>query len=163
MQLNQSLWHAITLGVAISTIPVSATRAQEQIIYRCKKLDGTPLYTNVGNPKDCPKVSIDPVVVPRLLTPRQQASPSPAGFPKVDATTQKSRDSDRRRILEDELHDKEAQLEALKRDYNNGEPERQGGERNYQRYLDRTERLKSDIARAESDIASIRNEIAKVQ
>jgi SMC interacting uncharacterized protein involved in chromosome segregation len=81
----------------------------------------------------------------------------------VDATTQKSRDSDRRRILEDELHDKEAQLEALKRDYNNGEPERQGGERNYQRYLDRTERLKSDIARAESDIASIRNEIAKVQ
>ena len=89
--------------------------------------------------------------------------PSPAGFPKVDGATQKSRDSDRRRILEDELHDKEARLADLKREYNSGEPERQGDERNYQKYLDRTARLKADVARAEGDVASIRSEIGKVQ
>ena len=35
-----------------------------------------------------------------------------------------------------------------------GQPERQGNERNYQKYLDRTQKLKDDIARTESDVNS---------
>jgi hypothetical protein len=130
--------------------------------FKCVDEHGGVTYTNVGTGKGCTKIAVDPVVIPGFKAPTK-AGPTPAGFPKVDNSTQKARDSDRKRILEDELHDKEAQLAVLKREYNNGEPERQGDERNYQRYLDRTERLKSDIARAESDIASIRNEIGKVQ
>lgn len=143
-------------------------QAQQDSYYKCLDERGATTVTNVGNGKGCTKVNVDPVVIPKAPnTPtgaRSQAqAPTPSTFPKIDNATQKSRDSDRRRILEDELRDKEARLTDLKREYNNGEPERQGNERNYQRYLDRTARLKEDIARAESDISSIRREIGKVQ
>jgi hypothetical protein len=149
---------ASSFGVA--ALPAAAQDA----MYKCVDEHGGTTFTNTGSTKGCTRLNVDPVVVPKLVNPSQrQATASPSGFPRVDPSVQKSRDSDRRRILEDELHDKESQLAGLKREYNNGEPERQGDERNYQRYLDRTERLKSDISRAESDIASIRNEISKVQ
>ena len=152
--------------VLLSSVALAcaSTGARADDMYKCIDEHGATTFTNTGSTRGCTKLNVDPVVIPKLVTPAQrQQTSSPGGFPKVDAATQKSRDSDRRRILEDELRDKEAQLADLKREYNNGEPERQGNERNYQRYLDRTEKLKSDIARAESDIASIRNEIGKVQ
>ena len=133
----------------------------DQDLYKCLDASGRVTYANTGSTKGCTKIAIDPVVIPKLVTP-QRSQTTPPGFPKVDSATQKARDTDRRRILEDELHDKEAKLADLKREYNNGEPERQGNERNYQRYLDRVQRLKGDIARAESDIGSIKSEIAKV-
>ena len=137
----------------------------DQDMYKCVDAHGSVTYANTGSTKGCTKISVDPVVIPKLATPQkaQAAQASPSNFPKVDGATQKARDSDRRRILDDELRDKEAKLADLKREYNNGEPERQGNERNYQRYLDRAERLKADIARAESDVASIKSEIGKVQ
>ncbi len=137
----------------------------DQDMYKCVDAHGSVTYANTGSTKGCTRISVDPVVIPKLATPQkaQAAQPSPSNFPKVDGATQKARDSDRRRILEDELRDKEAKLADLKREYNNGEPERQGNERNYQRYLDRAERLKADIARAESDVSSIKSEIGKVQ
>lgn len=50
----------------------------------------------------------------------------------------------------------------MKREYNNGEPERMGNERNYQKYLDRVADLKSGIARKEGDIAAIKRELSKL-
>jgi hypothetical protein len=82
---------------------------------------------------------------------------------RVDAGEQKSRDSDARRILEAELQHEEAALEALKRDYNGGEPERRGDERNAQRYLDRIAEMKAAILRKEADIAAIKRELAKLR
>ena len=144
-----------------ASVVASAARADDTL-YKCVDEHGNTTFTNTGSTKGCTKLNVDPVVIPKLVTPTKQAS-TPSGFPKVDSSTQKARDNDRRRILEDELHDKENQLAQLKQEYNNGEPERQGNERNYQRYLDRRDQLKQDIARAENDIASIRNEISKVQ
>ncbi len=146
---------------AVLALACGGARADD--MYKCVDDRGNTTFTNTGSTRGCTKLNVDPVVIPKLVTPTQRQQASSPSFPKVDPATQKVRDNDRRRILEDELRDKEAQLADLKREYNNGEPERQGNERNYQRYLDRTERLKSDIARAESDIASIRNEIGKVQ
>ena len=53
-------------------------------------------------------------------------------------------------------------LAGLKRDFNNGEPERRGDERNYQNYLDRVASMKAGIARSESDIAALKRELAKL-
>ena len=83
------------------------------------------------------------------------AMPSPAGFPRVDAGAQRSRDLDRRRILEDALRKEEARLGELRAEFNGGEPERRGDERNYQKYLDRVQRLKDDIARSVTDALQI--------
>lgn len=86
---------------------------------------------------------------------------SPAGAPKVDSGEQRARDSDARAILESELKKAEARLAELKQEYNNGQPERRGDERNYQKYLDRVEELRAGIARTESDIAGIRRELGR--
>ena len=80
---------------------------------------------------------------------------------KVDAQEQKARDTDSRKILQDELIKAQAALDALQKEYNNGQPERQGDEKNYQKYLDRTADLKAQIARTESDIGAITRELAK--
>jgi chromosome segregation ATPase len=88
---------------------------------------------------------------------------SPSDFPRVDGSTQKARDSDRRRILEDELRREEGKLSDLKKTYNNGEPERQGDERNYQRYLDRVQKMKEDINRGESNVGSLKKELAALK
>jgi chromosome segregation ATPase len=82
---------------------------------------------------------------------------------KVDPNAQRQRDSDARRLLEAELKREEARLTDLQKEFNNGEPERQGGERNYQRYADRVNELRSAIARKEEDIAAIKRELAKLQ
>jgi len=49
----------------------------------------------------------------------------------------------------------------MKTEYNNGQPERQGGEKNYQKYLDRVSDMKAAIGRKEGDIAALKREIAK--
>lgn len=88
---------------------------------------------------------------------------SPDGFPKVDSAAQRARDSDRRRILEDEQKKEEAKLAELRAEFNNGEPDRRGDERNYQRYLDRVQRLRDDIARSEGNLAAIRKELGMLR
>ena len=51
----------------------------------------------------------------------------------------------------------------MQKAYNNGEPERQGDEKNYQKYIDRVAEMKASLLRKESDIAAIKREIAKLQ
>ena len=81
---------------------------------------------------------------------------------RVDSGDQRSRDSDARQILESELKKAEARQAELAREYNNGEPDKQGGEaRNYQKYIDRVAELKAGLARNESDIAGIRRELGR--
>jgi hypothetical protein len=100
--------------------------------------------------------------------PVPKAQPAPAGVaaagptPSVSAE-QKNRDSDSRAILESELKKSEARLLDQQKEFNNGEPEKQGIEgRNYQRYIDRTTQLKEAITRSQSDIAGIKRELARL-
>ena len=44
-----------------------------------------------------------------------------------------------------------------------GQPERQGDERNYQKYLDRVEQMRGDIARTEANIASVKRELTQLR
>lgn len=91
------------------------------------------------------------------------AARSPAGSPRVDGAEQRARDSDARAVLENELRKAEARQAELLKEYNNGEPEKQGSEsRNYQKYLDRVAGMKAEIARNENDIAGLRREIGRL-
>ena len=101
--------------------------AQEAKEKGCRTLEGNAI-TVIQSPR------------PRTAAPASGPRPPEA---KVDAAEQRSRDSDARRILEAELRRDEAQLAAMRKEYNNGEPERQGNERNFQRYLDRVAEMKS--------------------
>lgn len=91
------------------------------------------------------------------------AARAPAGSPRVEGADQRARDGEARSVLQAELRKAETRQAELLKEYNNGEPEKQGGEaRNYQKYLDRVSEMKAEIARNESDIAGIRRELGRL-
>lgn len=91
------------------------------------------------------------------------AARAPAGSPRVESADQRARDSDARAVLESELKKAQARQTELLKEYNNGEPEKQGSEaKNYQKYLDRVADMKAQIARNESDIAGLQREIGRL-
>ena len=152
-------------------IPVNST-AQAGPVYRCP---GPPvLYTDALTPEEardrgCRTIEGAPITIVQTAKPRPPASVGSApasasrpGDPKVDPSAQRQRDSDARRILEAELRREEDRLVGLKRDYANGEPERRGDERNFQKYLERVADMKAGISRTESDIAALKRELAKL-
>ncbi len=141
-------------------------QAQSSDVYVCAGPNGVPEYRNGSAGKGCKRLNLpDVVTVPggRTAAPAKAATAATTGFPRVDNATQKSRDSERRNVLEQELQAEDAKLATLRAEYNNGQPERQGNERNYQKYLDRTAALRDDIARSEANAASLRRELSNLK
>ncbi|MDO8654085.1 MAG: DUF4124 domain-containing protein [Undibacterium sp.] len=144
---------------------IHAAYAQSDV-YLCVDEHGKKEYKNTGATKGCKKVELEginvvsaPVLPSSVKKPAASGASSPANFPKVDDSTQKARDSDRKQILLDELKTEEQKLGNLKKDYNNGEPERRGDERNFAKYQDRTTMMKDDISRTEKNIEALKREI----
>jgi hypothetical protein len=149
----------------------------DSVIYKCVDQNGRVEFTDIKQPGckvlDLPGyVASTPAPAPRAapaVTMRQGAGrppaavPNPAGFPRVDGAMQKARDDDRRTILEDELRAEERKLADLKRDFNNGEPERQGNEKNYAKYQERVAQMRDNIGRSEKNIEALRREIANIK
>ena len=159
---SSSLVAALLLALAAT----GARAAQDtSVYYQCPG----NVFTNTISAKEADAKGCKAKEAQQPTTiPAPKARPALAGNPgsaasRVDAQEQKARDSDARKILLDELAKAQAQLDALQKEYNDGQPERQGGEKNYQKYLDRTADLKASIARTESDISAITRELAKTQ
>jgi hypothetical protein len=136
--------------------------AQAGGVFRCE-VDGKVEYRNVGDTKGCKRVETEAVNTVPFPRPAAKPAADAKGGTRVDAGAQRARDSDRRRILEDELANEQKRLTELKAEYNNGEPERRGDERNFQRYTERVEKLKADISRSEANVESLRRELGAVR
>ncbi len=119
-------------------------------------------YTNQRAAKGCTALSRDLPVssVPGRHTPSRSAasSPSPSSFPKVDSDTQQRRDSDRRKLLEQELSAEEQSLEQARKQLAEQESVRMGDERNYQRVIDRVQPFKDKVALHERNIEALKRE-----
>jgi len=162
---------ATTLAMLWALSSLAAAQPAGGVVYRCP---GPPdLYTDALTPeeakaKGCRTIEGAPVTVMRSTPPRTQASapaPAPAARPegsRVDPEAQRARDSERRAILQAELQREEQRLAELRREYNDGQPERRGDERNYARYLERVANMKAAIERKESEIAAIKRELEKL-
>jgi hypothetical protein len=150
--------------------------------FRCESANGVVEYSNMPNStrdRNCRAMDLPPIntipapKLPPAATGRQtgsggavpapQAKASPDGFPKVDAGTQRVRDNDRRRIIEEELKKEEGKLGELRKEFNNGEPERRGDERNFAKYQERVARLKDEIGRGEQNISSLKRELGAIK
>ncbi len=149
--------------------------ASAQQIFRCAASNGgVPEYINNAKEaqnRNCKVVEGGNVTVVQGTAVQGQRAPvrvaaavQSSPTPRTDSgPEQRARDSDSRVILESELKKAEARLAEQQKEYNNGEPEKQGIEgRNYQRYLDRVAELKDSIARNQSDIAGLKREIARL-
>ena len=145
----------------VTTAFVSAARAET-----CKYVDteGRVIYSNTTTspPKGAKKVRCfdDPTPKPaQKPVPNSDAAKKEA-FPRVDERTQRKRDDDRRRILEQELAEEQSRLAEAQRKLAEAESTREGGERNYQRVLDRLKPFQDVVASHERNIESIQREIS---
>ncbi len=143
-----------------------AGAAQADTLYKCTDSAGHTTYTNQkGDAKNCVILSQDkPVSTFAPPTTKARAStPTPESFPKVSSEAQKGRDSDRRRILEDELAAERRALDGAKRTLAEQEAIREGGERNYQKYLDRLKPLQDSVQLHERNIEALQKEIGNLK
>lgn len=146
--------------------------AQGDEVYLCVNAQGQREYKNTGNVKGCKKVELmglTTVPAPKSApaAPRSSGSTAsastPSEFPKVDPATQKARDSDRKKILQDELKAEETKLASLRNEYHNGEPERRSDERTAAKYFERVQKMGQDIASAEKNIEALRRELSNLK
>ena len=165
MTLPTSVARALAIALACCAGAAAAAESSEPTVtYRCPGND----YKNTISAKEaerlgCKKLEGGPVTVIQMTKPRGTGTAVPAsGVGRVDPAAQRARDSDARRILETELKGEEDRLAEMKKEFNNGQPERQGDEKNYQKYVDRVGQLSAAIARKEADVAAIRRELQKL-
>jgi hypothetical protein len=131
-------------------------------IYRCGNE-----YTNTKpEGRDCKLLSGGNITViqgTQANKPAQASGLKPAPTNARAQAEQQRRDTDARLILNNELSKARTRQQELLQEYNNGQPDMQGGEaRNHQKYIDRVERLKASLARVEGDIAGIERELARL-
>ena len=152
----------IPIGLLLAIV-ATATRAD---IYECVDPNGNKRFTNIkAEAKGCKLLNVSvPNVVPGAKPPAAKsgaaATPTPSSFPRVDADTQRQRDTDRRRILEQELHNEEKMLDQAKKELTAQDSVRLGSERNYQRVIERLEPYKKKVKLHEDNIASLKRELS---
>jgi hypothetical protein len=173
MMKRQILGLLMAAGIA----GTAATAFAQSEVYLCVDETGKKEYKNTGLTKGCRKIDLPGITMipappsastaarkPVVQTTAAAKPPnSPSDFPRVDSDTQKARDNDRRQILLDEMRSEEQKLAGLKKDFNNGEPERRGDERNFARYQERVAAMKDDIGRTEKNIEALKREIGNLR
>ena len=172
--ITRSLGRSARATAAFALLAASGI-AHGQVMYKCVDEAGHVLYTDTlkagCKALDLPSSGASgPVAAPArrgatAAPPRSSAAPAatPAEFPRVSTYQQKARDDDRREILNEELRSEDKKLAELRREFNNGEPERQGNEKNYAKYLERVAQLRDSIARAEKNVDALKREIANIR
>lgn len=168
MKLNTrpTRWFGLTVFALVGAMACREAPAQaagDKQVYRCPG----NLYTDSLSPKEaaakgCKTLEGAPITVLQTVQPRREAKEGRSKDAKVDPAEQRARDSDARRILEEELKKQQDALAALKKEYNDGQPERRGDEKNYQKYLDRVAEMKAAVARQEADVEALKRELAKM-
>jgi len=164
MSLQTSLIRRAALLLACAAMPaLGADTPDSSVMYRCPGND----YKNTISAKEaeklgCKRIEGAPVTVIQMTKPRPSTGTVPASGARVDPVAQRARDSDARRILEGELRTEQEKLAVMEKEFNNGQPERQGDEKNFQKYLDRVSDMRAAIARKQTDIAALEREIRKL-
>ena len=140
--------------------------------YRCVDKVGKSTYTNVQEEMEGKKctlvsreVSVVPSPKPAAPAARSAATNSDSKPPanRVDPQTQRARDNDRRRILQDELASAEKALVAARQKLAEQESIRGGDEKNYQRVLDRLKPFQDEVRGAEDNVAALKRELANLR
>ncbi|MNW12990.1 hypothetical protein D3C71_2108160 [compost metagenome] len=61
------------------------------------------------------------------------------------------------------MRSEEQKLAAQRLEFNGGQPERQGNERNYAKYQERVAQLKDNIGRTQQNVEALKREIANIR
>jgi hypothetical protein len=128
----------------------------------CKYIDadGNIVFSNLPPEKGQRKISCIGSDEPRKGSAPARGTPAPAGFPKVDADTQRSRDDMRRKVLNDELGAEEKLLAEARATYANCAPVPLPEEQsNAEKYRERIARLRQSVQLHERNVEALRKEL----
>lgn len=150
------------LIVLVSSLLASVAHAD---VYKCVDDGGRITYTNdkpATGQKGCTLLSRDQPVSSVPAPKKAAGTPTPSSFPRVDDSTQKSRDNDRRKILEQELSSEQKLLADAQRELATQESVRNGDEKNYQKFLDRVQPFKDKVKQHETNISKLKTELNNI-
>lgn len=143
----------MNLKTIVILILLSTPCAAQSEVYKYVDKDGNVTYSNTRQ-KDAKKHELPPLtVVPPIRAPKESGAPNPAAVADNEA---------QRKNLEGKIAAEIKLLEQARKEYNGGEPERIGGEANYQKYLDRVQRLKDSITLHEKTLEALQRELGSM-
>jgi ribosome assembly protein YihI (activator of Der GTPase) len=123
-------------------------------VYKHVDKQGNVTYSNIrgNNTKevDLPSITVVPAIDSKSVN------------SKIKKRMESIRIGEHREEIEYKITEESNHLEALRSEYKGGEPDRLGSERNYQRYLDRVERLKGEISLREDNLDALKQELQNV-
>jgi hypothetical protein len=158
------------IPVLLMLLALSGHGVAQSEVWMCVNDSGKKEYKNTGDTKGCTRMDLSnittiPAPARKAVLPTASVNPTsaPSDFPKIDSNTQKTRDNDRRQILLDEMKGEEEKLARLKQEFNNGEPERRGDERNYAKYQERVAGMKDDIGRTAKNVEALKRELGNLK
>jgi hypothetical protein len=156
------------IAVALALLGAAHVHAQSAT-YKCLDRDGRPTYTNVKEEmsgKKCTVVSREVSVVPVPPPPVAKAASGAARAPgeRVDATTQRSRDDTRRKILQEELDAAEKRLAESRQKLAQQNAILSDEERiDRRKALARLTPHRDEVERQEQNVASLKRELSNLR
>ena len=166
MRLVQHLGAAtLVAGASIASAQVSSGGAT----FKCVDTAGRSTYTNVKEEmggKKCTVVSREISIVnpgAPSAKPAAPATESSRSASRQDAQAQRARDTDRRRILEEELQSADKQLTTARQKLAEQEAVRNGNERNYERVLERLKPFQDEVRVAEENVVALKRELSNLR
>lgn len=146
-------------------LPVAAKGTE---MFVCTGADGVRTYQNSDGGAGCVPLNLNPItIVPRPKSSGTSSS-SESNFERRSSgsDTRTAADfnakDDRMKILQEELRIEESKLKSLQEEYKNGQPDRLGSEKNYQKYLDRVSRLEQEIMVTNDTIDILKAELIRL-
>ena len=94
---------------------------------------------------------------------RASYNPSPADFPRIDASTQKRRDDIRRQVLQDEIAGERRNADDARRQLALGERLQPGERATDTTYLTRVNKLRATVQQHEQNVSAIQRELANLK
>ncbi|PSJ18937.1 DUF4124 domain-containing protein [Nitrosomonas supralitoralis] len=121
-----------------------------------KQIDehGNVTYSNIPS-NDAKRIDLPSIIVV-----------PPVDLGAVEERIEKRRESmkveTQREQLQNKIAEEENQLNEVKNEYKDGMPDRLGSERNYQRYLNRVDRLREEISTREKNLELMKDDLKKI-
>lgn len=167
--LMQSTVQRAVVFMAFGVLLLNGAQAKGSEMFVCTGSDGVRTYQNSDGGDGCVPLNLNPITV--VPSPKSAAPKAALGNPMrrqgsaaYDNRTANDFDAkdDRMKILQEELRIEEGKLKSLQDEYKNGQPDRLGSERNYQKYLDRVARLEQEIMVTNDNIEILKTELIRL-
>ena len=143
------------LALICALVPMALSA---QTIYRCTEAGGGVLISTTRVHGNCQAIASEErnaVPAPRASATRAASNPTPADFPRVQQDTQRSRDADRRHILEQELAGEQRKLDQARKELAEREAASGG--------LERATPYRERVAQHERNLQALQRELANLR